>query len=81
MFKVGDYVEWESQSAAYWKVKRGMVVAVVPADVHPNRVLPAGYILKNPGMRRDHESYLVQVGPRAVRLYWPRVKHLRAVTQ
>ncbi len=35
MFKVGDKVAWESQAAASWTVKRGKVVAVVPAGILP----------------------------------------------
>ena len=77
--KVGDVVEWESQSGGFYgKVKRGDIVQVVPAGDTPTlagevcgrlRVLGAGF-----GMSRKHESYLVRVGNVA---YWPRVCHLR----
>lgn len=36
-FKVGDKVSWWSQSKGYGKVKRGVVVAVVPPKVQPCR--------------------------------------------
>ena len=72
-FRIGDAVEWESQSGSYRKKKKGVIFDVVPAGGAPDpkelRVLGAGF-----GMNRDHKSYLVRVGNIA---YWPRVKHLR----
>ena len=70
-FKVGDRVEWTSQAGGSTRTKRGAVVEVVkrgeaPAPISKNR---------NPGMPRDHESYLVRV--KGSGLYWPRVKALR----
>lgn len=70
-FVVGDRVKWVSQSQGYWKVKEGVVDAVVPA--HRAFSLPAD--LKRYGTRsRDHESYVVRVGGK---LYWPVVSLLK----
>ena len=77
--KVGDRVEWTSQSAGFRTPKRGVIVAVVPADVKPERCVPDGYRCGSPsgfGMMRGHESYLVKVDGKGRRLYWPRVRHL-----
>ena len=73
-FKIGDKVEWESQSGGFYgKVKRGEIVQIVKAGQKPEpgtlRVLGAGF-----GMSRKHDSYLVKVGNVA---YWPRVIHLK----
>lgn len=71
-FKVGDQVEWTSQSAGFRAtVKRGIVEGVVPAGTRPASVSKN----PNPGAARDHESYIVLV--RGKGRYWPRVKHLR----
>lgn len=70
-WKVGDHVEWESQSGGYYAVKRGTVVVVVPAGTNPGEMSKN----RNPGAARDHESYLVRVRGRG--LYWPRVANLR----
>lgn len=87
--KVGDEVEWISQSGGYEKTKRGEIEAVVPAFVSPDNCIPKGFRCSNSfGMRRDHESYLVRVfGKNAEgrttygskKLYWPRVTHLKVV--
>ena len=82
--KVGDTVEWTSQSAGTTKVKRGAVVSVIPIigvvkpGKHPWRLLPSefgwAYTL-SPGTRRD-VSYIVDVpgvGPHWPRASWPRV--------
>jgi len=79
-FKAGDEVMWTSQSQGYRAKKEGMIVAVVPAFASPNLCLPSGYSPNSSagyGSRRDHESYLVQVG-RSKRLYWPRVSALKS---
>jgi hypothetical protein len=69
MFKVGDLVEWTSQSAGVTKAKRGEVVEVISR----------GNVPKLHGVRhyswRDHESYVVKANGRR---YWPRVAHLKA---
>jgi hypothetical protein len=85
-FKLGDDVEWTSQSLGHEKKKRGVIAAVVPA-----RKSPKGYIVKNyggcvtradgGGIMRNHESYLVFVTPlfghAQPKLYWPVVSKLR----
>jgi hypothetical protein len=78
-FAKGVTVRWRSQSAGTWKEKTGEIVAVVGAREFPNHVLPMegvrGKIL-NPGMPRDHRSYVVRADGR---LYWPRVSALEAL--
>jgi hypothetical protein len=69
-FKVGDAVEWTSQSAGVTKTKRGEVEQVVAAY---KRVNFGGYLRRRV---RDHESYVVKANGRR---YWPRVAHLKAV--
>lgn len=76
--KIGDIVQWTSQSSAYTKTKTGTIVAVVPARSNPHDFIPDGFTCNSSsgfGMYRNHESYLVQVGKRNA-LYWPRIKHL-----
>jgi len=76
MFKVGDTVEWSSQSGGYTEDKRGVVAAVVPVGGRPDRdKFWRLYRGTGPGYSRDHVSYVVLVGKRP---YWPRVCHLRA---
>jgi hypothetical protein len=67
-FSVGDRVEWTSQSAGIVKHKEGDVVQVVPPGGYPVGV-------RNPGMSRNHLSYVVRVKRRG--LYWPRASALR----
>jgi hypothetical protein len=74
-FFLGQEVAWKSQSQGYWKEKRGKIVAVVPPGMSPEEGMPAGCRLNNPGGRRHHESYLVQIGARSI-LYWPLVSAL-----
>jgi hypothetical protein len=77
--KIGDKVQWTSQSAGYSKTKSGVIVAIVPIGYPPQASLLDNYELKSvPGMCRDHESYLVAVG-KSKRLYWPRVSNLAAI--
>lgn len=83
-FQVGDWVKWTSQSQGYRKTKVGKVVGVVPAGYHIDRMQAlwsAGWDKpKQPGIQRDHTTYLVQVGNRR-RLYWPRVSQLDRAAQ
>ncbi|MCK9569791.1 hypothetical protein M0R72_12680 [Candidatus Pacearchaeota archaeon] len=73
--KVGDAVEWTSQSGGYQTTKRGVVVAIVHPGVDPNNIVSNKFApLVNPGMSRRHESYLVVVDGKT---YWPRVSNLR----
>jgi len=76
-FVCGDQVTWSSQANGHSTCKTGRVVAVVPVNVSPNYVLPAGSLMKDKTFRRrNHESYLVRVGGRQM-LYWPLVKYLK----
>jgi len=79
-FKIGDRVEWESQSHGSMKTKVGTVVAINP----PNCIehLMAKWGLKGAGYARDHESYIVAVKAGKTdkakpKYYWPRVSALR----
>lgn len=75
----GTKVKWGSQAGGMWKEKVGEVVAVVPAGGDPNAALEQSNLprrLKNPGMRRDHESYVVRANGK---LYWPVVSKLKPV--
>jgi hypothetical protein len=82
--KVGDRVQWTSQSLGFTTTKRGTVIAVVPAGRQASFFLPegfkcnssAGYGFSGYGFSRKHESYLVQVDGKGKRAYWPLVKHL-----
>lgn len=88
-FKLGDQVEWTSQSNGVAKMKRGKVVVVVPAFIHPRSfaelVDSFGCDIRKSewGGHRTAESYLVLVPgktPRArVKVYWPRVPQLQAM--
>ncbi|MCK9569790.1 hypothetical protein M0R72_12675 [Candidatus Pacearchaeota archaeon] len=75
--QVGEMVTWTSQSQGCTKTKRGEVVAIVPAGESPNRPPYIGYKpLVNPGMARNHESYIVVCKGKT---YWPRVSVLEPV--
>ena len=85
MFKVGDKVWWESQSAGSWTQKEGKVVGVVPEGKVPDRILTAidrfWKRMYDGFTPRNHESYLVEVaGGKTIkampRLYWPRTSAL-----
>ena len=43
MFKVGDTVEWSSQSGGYTEDKRGVVAAVVPVGAVPTVISSGGF--------------------------------------
>lgn len=80
-FKVGDAVEWTSQAGGFARTKRGEVIEVVPPGRDPTTKI------RDRGMYRDHESYVV----RAVALgrrsgdrratYWPRASSLRSAAR
>lgn len=72
-FKKGDAVCWSSQSGGHAKRKMGVVAEVVPARQSPN----PRFNLPNPGLPRDHVSYLVMVGHKP---YWPRAAALAPAT-
>jgi hypothetical protein len=78
-FKIGNMVEWMSQSHGSWVAKMGMIVAIVPAYKRVGDHTPDVFTSPfSSGCPRDHESYLVQVGNRKL-LYWPRVSVLKLV--
>jgi hypothetical protein len=78
VLSLGDTVEWRSQAAGVTRTKRGQIVEVVP----PSCRLTSR--LKNPGIPRDHTSYVVRASvldgsdnqKRRRALYWPRVNQL-----
>jgi len=83
--KIGDIVTWTSQSAGLTKKKTGTILAVVPAGHDPAKIADAVdpihpwsrfyYQLSGCfGNPRDHDSYLILVGPV---IYWPRVSLLK----
>ncbi len=88
-FKLGDKVEWWSQSSGWRGLKIGEIALVIPEGKSPSPDLlkedfPACSLnaMKNPGMGRDHESYIVRVPSRTKakdKLYWPRVSALQPV--
>lgn len=78
-FSAGQIVKWGSQAGGSFKEKMGVVEVIVPAGMDPTKLTPE---LDNPGLARDHTSYLVRVpGKRSKgKLYWPRVLALTATT-
>lgn len=88
-FKIGDKVKWWSQSSGWGSLKIGEVVLAIPEGRSPSLDLLgkdfpecSTSAMKNPGMGRDHESYIVRVpsGTKAKdKLYWPRVNKLKFV--
>lgn len=68
--RVGDEVEWTSQSAGNRRTKRGTVIRVLPDGARPDRLSANRF----PGMARAHESYVVRANGKT---YWPRVNQLR----
>lgn len=82
-FKPGDLVTWTSQASGKSKTKQGVLIGMVPAMEKVLMYVPASYSLRNSNevvlsQRRNHESYLIQVG-KSKRLYWPLVKYLKLV--
>lgn len=76
--KIGDRVEWTSQSAGVTRTKIGEIVDVVPAGTIPQKRSAI-----NPGFSRNHESYIVRAeaeGRKGTRVYWPRVSGLKLIT-
>jgi hypothetical protein len=73
--KMGDEVEWTSQSAGISTTKRGKVEKVVRAGVTPPKLSKNA----NPGRYRDHDSYLIRVKGKG--LYWPRISLLKVIKE
>ena len=74
-WKVGDKVKWSSQAQGASLTKIGIVVAVIPKGGRPTGI-------KGCGWGRDHESYVVEVAPKAgsrakSKAYWPVVSLLK----
>lgn len=84
-FNLGQTVEWASQANGCTRIKRGQIVAVIPAGQAPSRDRAPGLFTKGTpiGMPRHHESYVVAVAGKTSRAkpkhYWPLVSQLRAV--
>jgi hypothetical protein len=74
-FKIGDNVTWNSSGAGYTRSKIGVVVEVVPRLTKPMTKV------KDMGLWRDHESYIVKgwktTDRKRTTFYWPLVKNLR----
>lgn len=79
-FKLGDLVEWKSQSAGSLTTKQGVVVAVLPPGTRPNLEMYRS-LAKKAGMGRDHESYIIKVEESHARgtYYWPLVRNLKLI--
>lgn len=76
--RIGDTVEWTSQSAGIAKTKRGTVVSVLP----PGK--DAEEWVKDCGIARDEETYVIAVRTHSkykmrVRYHWPVVARLKLV--
>lgn len=79
-FKLGDRVEWESQSAGSMVKKIGVVVAINPPGGIEH--VKVKWKLNGAGYARDHESYIIAVkvgktDKAKPKHYWPRVSALR----
>lgn len=79
MFKIGDKVQWTSQSGGSSKTKIGMVVKIIK-----NGSRPSPDEIRYPGRARYHDSYLVSVKTGKTekakeKLYWPIVSKLQSV--
>lgn len=80
LFREGDVVLWESQSAGITRIKKGAVVQVVKENTYPNNMGS-----RTLGAPRTHESYVVRASvmngsesqKRRTKLYWPKVKYLK----
>jgi len=72
VFDINQKVTWASESGGFRKVKRGMIIAIVPAATDPRSCIPPGYSFKNHRMAkwRKEVSYLVRIEG-TKKLYWP----------
>lgn len=91
MFKVGDHVQWTSQSGGYRKTKQGVVVALAPENTSL-KSSPLGYARKHfpehlimfDGITWQPCGVLVEVRDGKTnrakpKLYMPRVRQLSIV--
>lgn len=84
-FKRGDIVTWESQAKGNVTVKTGRICAVIRPGMNAwacaEKVAGPDDRLTFQDGERDHQSYIVRVGPtgngKMTKLYWPRVKYLK----
>lgn len=92
-FIIGEKTSWISQANGYKKEKEGIVVAIVPPNEPPTRIIhkreggkPTLYErydtrpMDGGVYNRSHESYLIGVvenNTKKPKLYWPKVVHLR----
>lgn len=78
--KLGDVVEWESQSGGFSKKKCGVIAEVVAVGKRPSdKLFPQFYRrVWGCGACRDHESYVVLVKKTP---YRPVVKNLKPVSK
>ena len=76
--KVGDRVQWVSQSQGHRKEKLGVIVEIVPAGMPIEGIKHAEKFRHDLGTRKNYRSYIVKVtGPRGgTKYYWPLVKNL-----
>lgn len=73
-FKVGDTVEWTSQSQGVVKEKVGVIYAVVPEFINPKGFLPEKYNqsqIKFDLKLKEHKRYIISV----MRLYGKKVDY------
>jgi len=81
--KVGDQVEWTSQSGGYTRTKQGTIVEVVPPLATPKTKT------RDMGMYRPKESYIVVASVidgsenqrKTKKKYWPRARQLRLLQE
>lgn len=52
-FAIGTEVMWNSQSQGYWKVKKGTVIAFVPAGAHPKDYFDPAQV----GAKKSHIKF------------------------
>lgn len=80
--KVGDRVQWTSQSQSFLTTKRGEIICIVPSAVDPTECLPPGFKCNSTtgyGSPRAQISYLVKVDGKGNRLYWPVADKLKLI--
>lgn len=81
----GTRVEWDSQAGGYWKRKRGIVIAHIPAGDDAIEILvdadESGRVMGQRVSVVDRYLVRVQAGPRAVRYYTPLATVVRPVTE
>jgi hypothetical protein len=77
VFDINQKVAWTSESGGHAKVKRGMIIAIVPPAKDPRACIPPGYSFKNHRVAkwRKDVSYLVRIEG-SKKLYWPVVDNL-----